>query len=518
MLKSFRLTIGRKIYAIAVLSFLGLIAVAFFTVNQMSDSLLAQKRAELTSLADVALSVVKDEYAQAQKGTITTEEAQKRAAARVAALRYAKGEYFWIVNMQERIVMHPTAPHLNGGDGGPPPGKNNVMTSVKMVKEAGSGYWSYNWKKPGSDTPQPKLSYAAGFAPWGWVMITGVYIDDLDALTWTAARGALQVAGIVLLLVGLVSILVARGTAKAMRNMTAAMRELASGRLDVVLPGLGRRDEIGEIAGAVEAFKVTAVEKAQQEAEERDAKTRTAAQELHQFEEREAAQRKAVEEKTAAERKATMRALANQFETAVGDVIGAVTSAATHLETAAGTLTHTAEVTQTRSGAVAAASEQASANVQSVASATEELTSSVQEISRQVHESSKIAGEAVKQADKTNARISELSKAAGRIGDVVKLITAVAEQTNLLALNATIEAARAGDAGRGFAVVASEVKALAAQTAKATEEISVQISGMQTATQESVAAIKEIGATIARIAEISSTVTEAVEAQGAVTH
>jgi len=141
----------------------------------------------------------------------------------------------------------------------------------------------------------------------------------------------------------------------------------------------------------------------------------------------------------------------------------------------------------------------------------------VNEISRQVQESAKISGEAVKQARDTDARINALSQAAGRIGDVVKLITAIAEQTNLLALNATIEAARAGEAGRGFAVVASEVKQLASQTAKATDEISTQIAGMQTATQESVAAIKEIGGTIARISEIASTIAAAVEEQGAAT-
>ena len=145
------------------------------------------------------------------------------------------------------------------------------------------------------------------------------------------------------------------------------------------------------------------------------------------------------------------------------------------------------------------------------------MTASVNEISRQVQESSRIAGDAVNQAQKTDARINELSQAAGRIGDVVKLITAIAEQTNLLALNATIEAARAGEAGRGFAVVASEVKQLASQTAKATEEISAQIAGMQTATQDSVAAIKTIGGTIGRISEIASTIAAAVEEQGAAT-
>ena len=198
-----------------------------------------------------------------------------------------------------------------------------------------------------------------------------------------------------------------------------------------------------------------------------------------------------------------MEKLAIEFETAVGHVVQTVSSASTELESAAGTLTKTADVTRELSGAVAAASEQASANVQSVASATEKMTLSIQEISRQVQESNSIAGEAVKQARKTDGRIAELSLTAGRIGDVVKLINAIAEQTNLLALNATIEAARAGEAGKGFAVVAQEVKALATQTAKATGEIATQIAEMQAVTQESVVAIKEFGTTIATISTIT---------------
>lgn len=224
-----------------------------------------------------------------------------------------------------------------------------------------------------------------------------------------------------------------------------------------------------------------------------------------------------MEKKAAAQRRIDMHRLAGEFESAVGNIIETVASAATELEASAGTLTGTAESTQQLSIAVAAASEQASTNVQSVASATEEMSSSVSEISRRVQDSAKMAVEAVNQAKQTNDRVSELSRAAARIGDVVELINNIAGQTNLLALNATIEAARAGDAGRGFAVVASEVKALAEQTAKATGEISQQISGIQTATQESVTAIEMIGGTIGNLSEISAAVAAAVEEQGAAT-
>ncbi|MDA9434240.1 methyl-accepting chemotaxis protein [Bradyrhizobium sp. CCBAU 51627] len=225
----------------------------------------------------------------------------------------------------------------------------------------------------------------------------------------------------------------------------------------------------------------------------------------------------AVQRRAEAQRKADMTKLANGFEAAIGEIVETVSSAATELEASASTLSSTAGGAQELSVAVAAGSEEASANVHSVATAAEEMSSSVREISRQVQDSSRIASEAVKQAHATTDRVSELSRAAARIGDVVELINAIAGQTNLLALNATIEAARAGEAGRGFAVVASEVKALAEQTAKATGEIGQQVGGIQSATQESVSAISEISGTIARLSEISSAIAAAVEQQGAAT-
>jgi len=291
-----------------------------------------------------------------------------------------------------------------------------------------------------------------------------------------------------------VSTFVAQRITRSLQSMTAAMKDIAGGRLDAEVPGIGRGDEVGEMAEAVEIFKHNAVERRSLEAEQKE-----------------------VESRAIARRKAEMEKMADDFEGAIGNIVETVSSASSQLEASATTLTSTAERAENLTTRVASASEQASTNVQSVASATEEMASSITEISRQVQESARMAGDAVGQARTTTDRVSELSKAATRIGDVVELINTIAGQTNLLALNATTEAARAGEAGRGFAVVASEVKALAEQTAKATGEIGQQISGIQAATQESVNAIKEISGTIEKLSEISSTIAAAVEEQGAAT-
>ena len=284
------------------------------------------------------------------------------------------------------------------------------------------------------------------------------------------------------------------GIVRPIMLLKTVMEAFAGNDLKANVPGVDRRDEVGDMARTVEVFKKNGLEVEQMRAEQL-----------------------VTEKRNAEQRKADMYKLADDFEGAVGEIIETVSSASTELEASAVTLTRTAERAQEVTTTVAAASEEASTNVQSVASATEEMASSVNEISRQVQESARIANEAVDQARKTNDRVGELSKAAARIGDVVELINTIAGQTNLLALNATIEAARAGEAGRGFAVVASEVKALAEQTAKATGEIGQQISGIQAATQESVNDIREISSTIEKLSEISSTIAAAVEEQGAAT-
>ncbi|HTZ02008.1 MAG TPA: methyl-accepting chemotaxis protein [Xanthobacteraceae bacterium] len=274
------------------------------------------------------------------------------------------------------------------------------------------------------------------------------------------------------------------------RRIGDVLFAIAHGDKSVSIPYIDRADEVGDTARAAQTFKEKLARIEQLEVAEKDTARRMAEQ-----------------------RRADIDHVAGTFETTVASVVRSVSTSSTQLEAAAEALGDMATATRDLSGKVLSASTQAAQNVQTVSQATEQLIVSVGEIGRQVRESTQIAHEAVAQAGKTDGRIAELTRAAARITDVVKLITDIAEQTNLLALNATIEAARAGEAGKGFAIVAQEVKALAAQTAKATSEIGMQISGVQAATQDSVVSIKEIGDTISRIAEIAAVITAAVEIQ-----
>ncbi|WP_233383584.1 methyl-accepting chemotaxis protein [Methylobacterium sp. C25] len=282
--------------------------------------------------------------------------------------------------------------------------------------------------------------------------------------------------------------------AKPLTAMTDVMSRLSRGDIDAHVPGVGRRDEIGAMAASVQIFKDNLIRS--QVLEEEASLARAGAE---------------------TQRKHAMRRMADTFEGSVSGIIGAVTSAAAQLQSTARSMASTATATASQSVNVASAAEEASVNVNTVAAAAEQLGSSVQEIGRQVESSANLAQMAVSEAAQTGALVQNLSSAAAKIGDVVAMITTIAGQTNLLALNATIEAARAGEAGRGFAVVAAEVKALANQTAKATEEISGQIGQIQAAAGHAVGAIDGIAARIQEISGVATSISAAVEEQGAAT-
>ncbi|WP_256371420.1 methyl-accepting chemotaxis protein [Stappia sp. ES.058] len=340
----------------------------------------------------------------------------------------------------------------------------------------------------------------SGYTPLTFNGVTWALLADIDAQevqepTVELRNSILLLAAGIVVITGLAGFVFARSVSGPISRMNATMLRLADGDLGTDVPYQGRGDEIGDMASAVQTFKDNALEVKRLESQQAE-----------------------LEARAAEDARVAREKLASEFEAAVGGIVDSVASAATEMLASAQTLSASAEENSASSATVSAAAEEASTNVQAVSGAAEELSSSISEINRQVNDSQEISEAAVQSVAATNQRVSTLTTAADKIGEVIALITDIAEQTNLLALNATIEAARAGEAGKGFAVVAAEVKELASQTAKATEEIGKQIKGIQGATEETVGSIGSIGETIDRIRQVSTAISASVEQQGSATH
>jgi len=491
------LKISRRMSLLVMLSVIGLIAVSAVDAWRTRGVLMDDRYIKTQHVVEVAYSVIASYHAQAQAGTLTEEAAKQAAMAELETLRYGADDYFWVNDMTPVMLMHPFSKKLIGQNIGgmqDKSGKLFFQEMVDVVNRDGAGFVQYDWAKPGSETAVPKISYVKGFKDWGWIVGSGIYIDDVNAMFWdiVLVQGGILLG--ILAIVIPVSVLIANSIARPLVAATANMNRLAEGDKSIEVRNTELKSEIGELARALEVFKRNAIEM-----------------------ERLAAEQEELKKQAEAERRRGMLEMADKFEASVSGVVNAVTSAATELQATAQSLSTTAESASHQSNAVAAAAEEMTQNVQTVAAATEELSASIREIGNQVTESTRIVGSAVNQADDTNAKVKMLAEAAQKIGDVVTLINEIAGQTNLLALNATIEAARAGEAGKGFAVVASEVKNLATQTARATDEISGQIRAIQDATASSAEAINGITQTIGRVSEISTAIASAVEEQGAAT-
>ncbi len=487
--------IGQRLMALVGLFALMYVGVDTFNLVGLRDALYEQKADETRRIVEVAHSLVRDFHARAQRGEMPEDKAKEAALLAIKGLRYEGEQYFWVNDMDAVMLMHPTSPKLVGTsllklqDAH---GEHIFSDMVEVVKRSGAGHYKYFWP-PESKSAQPKVSYVAGFKPWGWVIGSGVFVEDVETTFWRKAVLAGGVSALTLLVVVFVASRIARSITKPVNEMTRVMGILAQGDRTIEIPARDRRDEIGAMATAVQVFKEGMIE----------------AERLAQEQRR--------EQEARAERARRIEELCGAFDAASAAAVNSVAAAAAQMQSSSESMGEAADQTSRRADTVAAASEQASANVETVAAATEELSASIAEIGRQVGAASEIASTAVRQANDTSAKVQGLADAAQKIGDVVKLINDIADQTNLLALNATIEAARAGDAGKGFAVVASEVKSLANQTARATEEIAAQISGVQSSTREAVEAIMAITKTIEKVDEIASSIASSVEEQSAAT-
>ena len=490
------MTIAPKLGILVGVTLLGLCVAGVLAGYLMQQEMMNARIDQAKAIATIARNMALELKKQVDAGELTKDQAMNMLRRLGNAMTYDNGSGYIFGTTYDGITQLAPDPKQVGTN------RMEVVTNGRKlsheimdgVRAHGEILLPYEYMKPGQETPIRKIGYALSVPGLDMYIGTGAYLEDIDAklrpIAWLLALSILGIA----VISGAIAWVLGRSISHPLNMLGTRMRALADGSLDGEIPGVGRGDEVGKMAATVQIFKDNATR--MRELEKAETETR---------------------ERTAADRRVAMEGLAGDFERSVNGIVRSVSTAAAGMQTTAQSMTTTASDASARAATVSAASQSASSNVGTVAAAAEELSSSVAEISRQVTRSSEIASKAVGDAERTNATVQVLSTGAEKIGEVVKLIHSIAAQTNLLALNATIEAARAGESGRGFAVVASEVKALANQTAKATEEISGQVAAMQQSTSDAVAAINGITQTIAQMSEITVTISAAIEEQGAAT-
>ena len=492
-----------------------------YQLYQYRAGIWQQRQHELSNITSLAASIVNSEYALAQAGKQSVADAQAQAKARLGALRYNQDDYLWINDMEPRMVMHPVRPDLNGkmlDDYKDPTGLKLFVAFVDVVKAKGAGFVAYQWPRPGSDAPQPKLSYVAEFKPWGWIIGTGVYVDDLDALFLTQVKTQGTLVLLMMLFCGLVSFMIGRKLASTVTAMSLDMEHLAAGKLDVPITPDANSRELGRMSRALLVFQRSAVEKRAMEAETRAERERN-----------EAARQKAAEEAIQGERArvtasfgTALARLANKdlcvrlnedVPPAYRQLQADFNKAMDALELALGAVHASAETIATGTRQLASATDDLSRRTESQAASLEESTAAMSELSQAVNSTadsstqtkdiisaakneSVLSTEIVQQAVTSMGGIQDSSR---KISQIITVINEIAFQTNLLALNAGVEAARAGDAGRGFAVVASEVRALAQRSADAAKEIGTLIAASTGNVDTGVERVNATGQAIQRV-------------------
>jgi methyl-accepting chemotaxis protein len=485
---------GRLVLMLAVLG-AGYGVLTAAQVWSLRETLVREREAKVRDMVDSLVGFAALADAQTARLKQPAEVAQKLVMDTARQLRWGNSGYYYIYRYDGVNMVH-VNPRREGHNLLADTDPNGVRYVAEIVAAArgGGGCLRYAVPRPGESLAKAKLACVRGYAPWGWAIGSGVYVDDISATLWARAAWSSGLALLTMAAACVVALRVGRGISRPIGTLCDTMQTLAGGDTSVCVPYREQRHEIGRIAATLELFRVRLAEA-----------------------ERLSRERAVQDEALRQERIQATKTLAQRFETAVGAALATLRLSAKSLNESAHQMSGTAAQCHREAATASHEAETASAGVQTVAAASEELAASVRDIGREVTHAARLAGRAVDDARRTDGLVRALAASAQRIGDVVGLINGIAGQTNLLALNATIEAARAGEAGRGFAVVAGEVKSLAGQTARATGEVAGQIAQIQAATQDAVGAIAGIASTIEEMSGIATTIASAVDQQGAAT-
>ncbi|MBP2157940.1 MULTISPECIES: methyl-accepting chemotaxis protein [Asticcacaulis] len=497
MLKLSHISVARKLQLILAMALIAFVAVSAVSLMDYRGVMLRDRMDKTRNVVEVAGSVIRAQHERFKRGEIGEDEAKAAAVAQVKALRYEGENYFWIIDDKANMIMHPFKPELDGTDASEikdPKGVKLFSEMTQAVASGRDGFVRYWWPKPGMDKTKPtaKISYVSRIPEWGWIVGSGIYIDDVNTAFLAQLTKFGAIGFFTLLALGGVSWVIARDIRLPLGQLTRGLSALADGR---ELPSLGdeRRDEIGDMTRSLLNLndRLTAARRLE-ESQSADALAKV-------------------------EQKGRLEAEINAFRDTVGDIMGRLGGATEDLKLASDDMNHIVASVHDKAQTVSAATGETSGSVQTVAAAAEEMSASIREIASQTGSCSIAIRDVVAQMERASTTSHKLEEATKRIVEIVDLIQSITGQINLLALNATIESARAGDAGKGFAVVANEVKQLATATGRATSEITINIDNIREVSADVIQVLNTISKGVDTVDAIAVSISSAVEEQSVVT-
>ncbi|MEM5494022.1 methyl-accepting chemotaxis protein [Hoeflea sp. AS16] len=525
--------ISTRLYFLVGLALAVFTAAAVYQLYDSQNSMVVERKAKLKAMNETIVTMLQHFKDMETSGELTTEEAQTQAMAAVRPMRYEGNGYFWINDMENFMLMHPFSATLEKNDLSDledANGKKFFQEFINVVKANGEGFVDYYWNKPGEEEPALKYSHVQGFKPWGWVVGTGVYADDLAVLFRQNATTTAVTLGLGALAILLMAYATVRSVVNPICSLNATMQAIARDDASGEVPGTDRKDEIGEMASSVLVLRDSVRERAQMRVREAEQQQQLDAEREDGVRRQESISQSQADvmaklggalEKLAsgdltvqidniAPEYAKLRDDFNRAVSALGDVITAIAQSTDVVNSSADGISEAANNLSQRT-------EQQAASLEETAAALDEITSTVRGSSERAAEANRMVGETRQSTDKSGKIVTEAISAmtrikdeSDRIGKIIGVIDEIAFQTNLLALNAGVEAARAGEAGRGFAVVAQEVRELAQRSATAAQEIKQLISSSANEVQNGVSLVQSTGEALSEIEKFVTQVNEQV--------